>query len=77
MPEQRTIKTSLGRERLHSWLQSQPEISQAQLARDLGITPQGLSHVLMGRRQPSLEQAVELEDITGIQPKDWITPPGS
>ena len=46
-------------------------LTQAELARRTGISAVQLSHLLHGRRRPTLDQAVALEAEVGIAPKDW------
>lgn len=47
-------------------------LSQAGLARKIGLTPQALCHVLKGRRKLPAEAAIELFDLTGIHPKEIL-----
>lgn len=61
-----------GPERLREWLAAQG-ISQAELARRLGVTPGAVGHWCSGRSHPSLALAVTLADITSgsVPVRSW------
>lgn len=37
----------------------------------MGLSPQQLSHILAGRRRPTLAQAIGIYRHTGIEPHQW------
>lgn len=50
------------------------DVSQAQLARVIGSLPQQISHILSGRRIPTLEQAVAIKLFLSVPVEAWIEP---
>lgn len=58
------------RVRVRTFLASR-EMTQADLAAQLGISPSHLSEILNGKETASLDLAVKLEDITGIPARDF------
>ncbi|PLK47844.1 helix-turn-helix transcriptional regulator [Uliginosibacterium sp. TH139] len=53
-------------------VEEEKHLSQADVARQLQMTPQNLSHVLKGRRKLPAEAAIELFDLTGIHPRKLL-----
>lgn len=49
------------------------EMTQADLARAINIYPQQLSHILAGRRVPTLQQAAGIESLTHIPATVWVS----
>ncbi len=43
-----------------------------QAALSMGLVPSQLSPILHGRRMPTLNQAIRLEETFGIPPRAWI-----
>jgi len=52
---------------------AQRQISQATLARELGITPSHLSQIISGHETPSLRLATRLEHLTGIPAREFVS----
>jgi plasmid maintenance system antidote protein VapI len=46
--------------------------SKTKIAKMLGVSLGQLRHLVAGRRQPSLEIAVRIEDKIGIPARDWV-----
>ncbi len=44
---------------------------QAHVARDLGISPAFLNHLIRGRKTPGLGLAVRIQQQFGVQPDAW------
>ena len=57
-------------DRLASYL-LRAKVPQAALARMLGVSPGMVSHILSGRRTPSLVLASKIERLTGIPARAW------
>ena len=51
---------------------SSSELTQAELARMIGDYPQTISHLLAGRRSPTLAQALGIEKYTGVYATEWL-----
>jgi transcriptional regulator with XRE-family HTH domain len=51
-----------------------PEVTAAELARKLGVTPQAVSGWIKGRSVPTPEMLSKLEDVTGIPMRAWTEP---
>jgi transcriptional regulator with XRE-family HTH domain len=49
-------------------------MSAADLARELGVSPQAVSGWIHGRALPSAEYMARLEDLLGIPMRDWTEP---
>ena len=49
------------------------ELTQAELARMIGEYPQTISHLLSGRRTPTLAQAIGIEKYTGVYATEWLS----
>ena len=47
-------------------------LTQADLARRLGVSRQVVSYYVNGERVPSLVRAVQIESITGTPPRLWV-----
>jgi plasmid maintenance system antidote protein VapI len=47
--------------------------SQADAARQLGVSPGFLNHLLRGRKHPGLNLAVKIRDTYGIPVEAWVT----
>lgn len=60
-----------GRERLRDWL-GRSKVNQREAAELLGFTEVFLSQILNGVRRPGLENAVRIEDVTGIAAESWL-----
>lgn len=58
-------------ERLAQWIE-RSKLNQAEAARIIGMDPTQLSHILLRRRRPGLDNAVKIEKATGIQPDAWV-----
>lgn len=58
------------RQRVRVYL-AQRDITQGQLADELGIDESYLSLIIRGRRHPSLDVAVRLERLTGIPASEF------
>ena len=53
------------------------EISQNELARRCGVSPQRMQQVLDGQSQPSLALAVRFSDVTGIPVRAFLEWPAA
>ena len=62
-----------GADQLRSWIQRQGFKHQADAADALGIHFTFVSHLLAGRRVPSLGKAVKIERVTGIPAEAWVS----
>lgn len=53
-----------------------PELgkTQAELAKELGVTPQAVSGWIHGRGRPSPRLMKQLEESSGIPMRDWLEP---
>jgi len=60
-----------GRERLRDWIK-RSQVSQTQAAKILSVHPVMISEWLGGTRRPGLENAVKIEQITGISVESWL-----
>jgi transcriptional regulator with XRE-family HTH domain len=49
-------------------------MSQSQLARELGVSPQAVSGWVTGRAKPTPELMARLEDLLGIPMRSWTEP---
>lgn len=74
---QQTVPTTRGAQLVLEWLADNPSVGQADVARDCDMRETQLCHVLKGRRQPTLEQAVALESALGVPPRAWLEVPMS
>jgi len=63
-------KTPRGAKLLREFFASS-ELTQAELARLIGEYPQTISHLLAGRRTPTLAQALGIERYTGVPAREW------
>lgn len=57
---------------LHEWFTDNSDLTKTEFAYDIGVSKQSLSHILSGRRQVTVEQAVSIERETGIVVADWL-----
>ena len=57
---------------LHEWFKDHPNLTKTECAYDIGVSKQTLSHILTGRRQVTVEQAVAIEREAGIVGADWL-----
>ena len=57
---------------LHEWFKDHPNLTKTEFAYDIGVSKQTLSHILTGRRQVTVEQAVAIEREAGIVVADWL-----
>lgn len=60
-----------GRERLRAWI-DRSKFNQRQAAELLQFTEVFLSQILNGTRRPGLENAIHIEDVTGISVESWL-----
>lgn len=65
-------KHQTGRERLRAWIERGKYDSDKQAAETLGVHPVVLSQWLSGERVPGLDNAVMLEQVTGISVESWL-----
>lgn len=49
-------------------------LTQTEIAKRTGITPQHLNDVIKRRRKPSITLAKKLETVTGIDRRAWLWP---
>ena len=59
-------------EYLEEWLEENPEITQKQLADDLGISRKQVNAILRGRAPISAQVAMRLEKVTPISSRAWL-----
>ena len=52
-------------------LTPEPHLTQARLARELGVTQQAISAWLRGVARPDPERRAKLEELTGVAIADW------
>lgn len=60
-----------GRERLAQWIE-RSKLNGLEAARLIGIHPTQLSQILSGNRRPGLDNAVKIEQTTGIVVEAWV-----
>lgn len=72
MPFQRIVGFLDGPTLLDAWIQ-RCRISQAQAARNLGVSRHYLNQILSGERSPGLKNAVWIERMTGIVVEAWVS----
>jgi plasmid maintenance system antidote protein VapI len=60
-----------GLRRLREYFGRQPHLTKAHEAEAMSMSPQQLGHILAGRRNPTLAQAIEIYRQTGIEPHLW------
>lgn len=60
-----------GRDRLAQWIE-RSKLNQLEAARLIGIDPTQLSQILTGKRRPGLDNAVKIEQATGIVVEAWV-----
>lgn len=60
-------------EYLDEWLEEHPEVTQVQLAEDLGISRKQVNAILHGRASISAQIAMRLEKVTPIPARAWLT----
>lgn len=65
-----------GRQRLKDWIK-RSQLTQRDAARILGCGEVVLSQWLSGTRRPGLDNAVTIEQITGISVESWLRTPVS
>jgi transcriptional regulator with XRE-family HTH domain len=51
-----------------------PVMTQSELARQLGVSPQWVGDWVHGRAKPSADQMAKLEDLLGIPMRAWTVP---
>lgn len=68
------MRESSGHRRLRRWFADHPWLVKAHEAEAMGMSKQQLSHVLAGRRQPTLDQAIAIYKHTGVEPHTWNQP---
>ena len=73
-PEYTPAMTGLseGCMQLHEGFKDHPNLTKTEFAYDIGVSKQTLSHILTGRRQVTVEQAVAIEREAGIVVADWL-----
>lgn len=69
MPKQKSAS-----DRLREWM-TKERVTQAQFARDIERHDSFVSHLLAGRRLPSLRLAATIERHTGIPSSAWAASP--
>ena len=57
---------------LNEWFKDHPGLTKTEFAYDIGVSKQTLSHILTGRRQVTIEQAVSIRREAGIRVADWL-----
>ena len=57
---------------LNEWFKDHPALAKTEFAYDIGVSKQTLSHLLTGRRQVTIEQAVSIRREAGIEVADWL-----
>jgi transcriptional regulator with XRE-family HTH domain len=60
------------RERLRQWIE-RSKLSQREAAELLGFDQTYLSQILNGKRNPGLDNAVKIEERTGVTVKAWAS----
>lgn len=60
-----------GRERLRDWI-DRSKVNQREAAAILGMSDVFLSQILNGVRTPGLDNAVKIEQVTGISVESWL-----
>lgn len=60
-----------GRERLRDWI-DRSKVNQREAAVILGMSDVFLSQILNGVRTPGLDNAVKIEQVTGIAVESWL-----
>lgn len=63
--------------RILSELKKSKKISQAQIARFIGVTPSNITEWLKGRSSPSPEKITKLAEVLGVAVSDLIDEPPS
>ena len=69
---QRTLGEKAGRLRLREWVDRSKFDSDKQAAETLGVHPVVLSQWMTGTRRPDLDNAVLIEQVTGIAVESWL-----
>jgi len=59
------------KERLHEFLKTENK-SSAQLAEEIGVQPSGISHILSGRNNPSLDFVLKMLEKYQFLSTDWL-----
>lgn len=57
---------------LKKWIYAS-DVSQAEFAKKLGVSPVELNHLIVGKRSITVEWAIRLEGVTGIPSIIWLT----
>lgn len=60
-----------GRQLLAEWI-ARARVKKGEAAAQIGISASELSHLLSGRRRPTLPLAVDIEEVTGIPAASWV-----
>ena len=68
----RTSGERHGRLRLREWIDRSKFASDKQAAETLGVHPVVLSQWMSGARRPDLDNAVLIEQATGISVESWL-----
>jgi transcriptional regulator with XRE-family HTH domain len=59
------------KERLHEFLKAENK-SSAQLAEEIGVQPSGISHIISGRNNPSLDFVLKMLEKYQFISTDWL-----
>jgi len=63
-----------GRERLRDWI-TRSKVKDYEAADILGVNNVVLSQWLSGSRKPGLDNAVKIEQVTGVSVESWLLSP--
>lgn len=66
-------KTNAGARQLQDYLDDNAAGTAARIAEQCGMAASQLCHLVKSRRLPTIQQAVELQRVTGVQPDAWLT----
>lgn len=64
-------KLTPGHKHLRAWFRRRPWLVRTHEAEAMGMSKQQLGHILAGRRQPTLLQAIAINTHTGIDLGLW------
>ncbi len=65
------MRKTVASETLKEALRPKRPMSQAELARELRVTPQAVSEWVSGAKQPTAERMRRIEDLLGIPMRSW------
>lgn len=65
------IRMVHGRHLLADWI-ARSGLQKRHVAERIGISPSEVSHLLSGRRGPTLALAIDIHRETGIPPASWV-----